>query len=309
MEKVLIIGGAGFIGSNLAKNLIRKGYQVFIYDNFSSGRITNLKFLSNTQIIKGDILNYRKISNCIKEVKPSTILHLAAIHYIPDCNKNPKKTYRVNVSGTHNILTAIATLNFKPLFVFISSAAVYANSPNALKEVNKPKPICIYGKTKLIGEKITKQISAKKQIPFVIIRLFNVYGPNDGVPHVMPRIIAQIKSRGKNIELGNLQPKRDFIYVDDVSNALSMILEYKPKNKIYNIGTGKEYSIKSIAERFVKILRRRDLKVLSEKSLWRKTERFNLKADVTKIKKELGWRPEIMIDDGIKILLKKEGLL
>lgn len=309
MEKVLIIGGAGFIGSNLAEKLFRLGYKVFVYDNFSSGRITNLKFLSSAHIIKGDILNRRKISNCIKKVKPSTILHLAAIHYIPECNKNPKKTYKVNINGTRNILKAITVLNLKPFFVFISSAAVYANSSGGLKEVNKLRPICIYGITKLLGEKITKQVCLKERIPYTIIRLFNVYGPNDGTPHVIPRIVVQIKNRRKNIELGNLQPKRDFIYIDDVSEALCKILKLKPNSKIYNLGTGKEYSIKSVAERFIKILKNKNLRVATKQNLLRRKERLNLKADITKIKKELRWRPEITIDGGIKILLKKEGLL
>jgi UDP-glucose 4-epimerase len=309
MEKVLIFGGAGFIGSNLAEKLIKRGYQVFVYDNFSGGQITNLKLLSSAQIIKGDILNYGGISNCIKKVQPNTIFHLAAIHYIPDCNKNPKKTYRVNVDGTRNILTAISALNRKPLFVFISSAAVYANSQNALKESDKTGPICIYGKTKLFGEKITKKICEKKQIPFVIIRLFNVYGPNDGIPHVIPKIIAQIKERRKSMELGNLQPKRDFIYVDDVSDALYKILILKPKGRIYNLGTGKEYSIKNIAERFIKILQNKNLRVITKQNLLRKKERLNLKADIAKIRKELRWRPKISIDRGTKTLLEKEGLL
>jgi UDP-glucose 4-epimerase len=309
MEKVLIIGGAGFIGSNLAEKLIKRGYQVFVYDNFSSGQITNLKFLGNAQIIKGDILNYGEISNCIKKVRPNTIFHLAAIHYIPDCNKDPKKTYKVNVGGTHNILKAVAALNLNTLFVFISSAAVYANSQNALKESDKTLPICIYGKTKLLGEKMTRKICEKRQIPFVIIRLFNVYGPNDGIPHVIPRIIAQIKRRRKNIELGNLQPKRDFIYVDDVSDALYKILTLKPKGKIYNLGTGKEYSIRNITDRFIKILQNKNLRVVIKQNLLRRKERLNLKADIAKIRKELRWRPKISINRGIKMLLKKEGLL
>ena len=309
MEKVLIIGGAGFIGSNLAEKLIKRGYQVFVYDNFSSGQITNLKFLGNAKIIKGDILNYGEISNCIKKVQPNTIFHLAAIHYIPDCNKDSKKTYKVNVDGTHNILKAVAVLNLNPLFVFISSAAVYANSQNALKESDKTLPICIYGKTKLLGEKITRKICEKRQIHFVIIRLFNVYGPNDEIPHVIPRIIAQIKRRRKNIELGNLQPKRDFIYVDDVSDALYKILTLKPRGKIYNLGTGKEYSIKNIAERFIKILQNKNLRVVTKQNLLRRKERLNLKADIAKIRKELRWRPKISINRGIKMLLKKEGLL
>lgn len=309
MKKVLIIGGAGFIGSNLTKKLMQDDYRVFVYDNFSSGKISNLKFLSKARIIKGDILNYRKIASCIKKIQPNTIYHLAAIHYIPDCNKNPQRTHRVNVSGTRNILEAITTLNSNPFFIFISSAAVYANSPRALKENNKTRPICIYGETKLAGEKIIKQICVKKKIPFAIVRLFNVYGPNDRIPHVIPRIIIQIKNRRKTIELGSLRPKRDFIYVDDVSDALYKILKLKPKNKTYNLGTGKEYSIKDIAEKFINILQHQNLRVVTRSNLLRGKERLNLKADITKVKKELKWHPKITINSGIRKLLKKEGLL
>lgn len=309
MKKVLIIGGAGFIGSNLVKKLMRDGYHVFVYDNFSSGKISNLKFLSKARIIKGDILDHKKIVSCIKKIQPNTIFHLAGIHYIPDCDKNPQKTRRVNVDGTSNVLEAIPALSPKPFFIFISSAGVYANSSNALKESNKTRPICIYGETKLAGEKITKQICTKNKIPFTTVRLFNVYGPNDRVPHVIPRIITQVKNQKENIELGNLQPKRDFIYVDDVSDALYKILEHKPKNRVYNIGTGKEHSVKEIAELFIKFLPRKNLRVLPRKNLIRKKERLHLKADILKIKKELGWHPKISISKGIKLLLKEKGLL
>jgi UDP-glucose 4-epimerase len=309
MEKVLIIGGAGFIGSNLAEKLTLKGYQVFIYDNFSSGKISNLKFFPKTQIIKGDILNRRKIFDCIKKIQPNAIFHLAAIHYIPECNKNPKKTHRVNVSGTRNILRLVEHLDFNPFFVFISSAAVYKDSPDILKETDNPKPICIYGRTKLLGEKAVKKSCAKRHIPFTIIRLFNVYGLNDRIPHVIPKIISQIKDRQKNIVLGNLKPKRDFIYVDDVSEALCRILKIKPKNKIYNLGTGKEYSIENISKLFIKILKNKNLKIVSKQNLLRKNERSNLRADISKIKKELGWYPKISLNRGIRLLLKEKGLL
>ncbi len=309
MKKVLIIGGAGFIGNNLAKKLMDNGYQVFVYDNFSSGKISNLKFLNKARIIKGDIVNHKKITNCVKKIQPNAVCHLAAIHYIPDCNKNPQRTHKVNIDGTLNVLEAISALNPKPFFIFISSAAVYANSSKALREDSKTKPICIYGETKLVGEKITKQICTKNKIPFTIVRLFNVYGPNDGIPHVIPRIVAQIKDRKENLELGNLRPKRDFIYVDDVNDALYKILEYRPKGKVYNLGTGKEYSIKEIAKLFIKFLPKKNLVILPKKKLIRKRERLHLKADISKIKEGLGWYPKTSIKKGLKLLLKKEGIL
>lgn len=311
MKTILIIGGAGFIGSNLAKKLFCQGYQIIIYDNFSSGQLTNLSTVKNNiKITKGDILDYRKLNHCILKYQPDIIFHLAAIHYIPDCDKNPKKTHKVNVDGTHNILKIISTLKDKPFFIFVSSAAVYKNSAKSLRETSKTQPICIYGKTKLLGEKIIKQFCLKKEILFVIIRLFNVYGPNDRTPHVIPKIISQLKRKSEVITLGNLQPKRDFIYVDDVSDALSNLLAHKPKNIIYNLGTGKEYSIKNIVEKASKLLEdKKELKILSKNDLQRKTERFNLKADINKIKKEFHWQPKVDIDQGIKLLLKKEGLL
>ena len=311
MKTILIIGGAGFIGSNLAKKLFCQGYQIIIYDNFSSGQLTNLSTVKNNiKIIKGDILDYRKLNHCILKYQPDIIFHLAAIHYIPDCDKNPEKTHRVNVDGTHNILKIITALKINPFFIFISSAAVYKNSKKSLAETDKTQPICIYGKTKLLGEKIIKQLCFKKEIPFIIIRLFNVYGPNDKTPHVIPKIISQLKRKSAVITLGNLQPKRDFIYVDDVSDALSNLLAHKPKNIIYNLGTGKEYSIKNIVEKVAKLLEdKKELKILSKNDLQRKIERFNLKADINKIKKEFHWKPKVDIDQGIKLLLKKESLL
>ena len=311
METILIIGGAGFVGSNLVKKLFYQGHKIIIYDNFSSGRLTNLGTIKNRiEIFKGDILNYRELNRCIKNYQPDIIFHLAAIHYIPDCDKNPKKAYEINVHGTRNILKTITTLNIKPFFVFISSAAVYKDSQKSLLETDETKPICIYGNTKLLGEKIIKQFCLKKKIPFVIVRLFNVYGSNDRTPHIMPGIISQFKKGSNTIKLGNLQPKRDFIYIDDVGDALANLVLYKPKNIIYNLGTGKEYSMKNIAEKFVKILQgRKKFKILSQNSLQRKTERFHLKADINKMKKELKWHPKVSINQGIKLLLKKEGLL
>lgn len=311
MKTILIIGGAGFIGSNLAKKLFYRGYQIIIYDNFSTGRSTNLASIKNNiEVVRGDILDYRKLSDCILKYQPNVIFHLAAIHYIPDCNNNPEKTCKVNIDGTHNLLKMITTLRIKPFFVFISSAAVYQNSEKSLAETDKTQPICIYGKTKILGEKIIKQLCLKKEIPFVIIRLFNVYGPNDRTPHIIPTIISQLKNKSEVIKLGNLQPKRDFIYIDDVSDALSNLLVQKPKDIIYNLGTGKEYSIKNIVEKISKLLRdKKELKILSKDDLQRKVERPHLKADINKIKKEFHWQPKMDIDHGIKRLLKKEGLL
>lgn len=312
IKKILIIGGAGFIGMNLSKKLVHLGYDVIIYDNFSTGKFSNIEEIKDgVKIIKGDILYFRRLSKCITKHSPEVIFHLAAIHYIPYCIENPLKTYKVNVNGTENILKAISSCKKKPYFFFISSAAVYKNSIKSLSENNPLRPIDIYGKTKLLGEKLVKRYCYKNNIQYNIVRLFNTYGPGDTIPHVIPRIIKQIK-QGATINLGNLKPERDFIFIDDVIDALYLLLIKEKSGEIYNLGTGKKYSIDYVTKclrNLLKATNKHKIKIKLDKNLFRKIDKPYLKADIRKISQSLHWKPQIDIKNGLKIILMKENLL
>lgn len=308
-KKILLLGGAGFIGSNLARKLVQGGYEITIFDNFSSGDIKNLRGIrEKVKIVNGDILDFKKIHKTISNFLPNIIFHFAAFHYIPECSKCPQKTLNINVRGTENLLKSIIFFNITPYFIFVSSASVYCNSSQKLCEESSIKPIDIYGYSKFLGEKIIKEYGKKYKIPYTIIRLFNVYGYKDRIPHLIPEIIDQIKKKNRVIKLGDSKPKRDFIFIEDVVDALICLVKKQPKNIILNLGTGREYSVKEII-RNIEVLLGYKLEIRQNKNLFRKVERLHLCANNRKIKKILNWKPCISIREGLNILLKKEGIL
>lgn len=236
----------------------------------------------------------KKIETVVEKYEPDIIIHLAAIHYIPYCNANPEETFDVNIMGTRNLLEASGDVDF----LFASSAAVYPPVEGLLSE-NLYGPIDIYGNTKLVGEDLVK-LNYKKA---TIVRLFNAYGPNDLNPHLIPAIIKQVKTGNRKINLGNLSPKRDYIYVDDICRAITNLLEYD-KTGTYNVGTGIEHSVKKVVETVSQILGEK-IQIVQDKKRMRKVERKGLLADITKIQNETGWEPRIELKEGLRKLMDK----
>ena len=308
-KKILLVGGAGFLGSNLAKKLVQLRYKILIYDNFSSGSIENLRNIQKRiEIVRGDVLDFNKLHKTIRNFSPNIIFHLAALHYIPKCNEDTQRTVKINVEGTQNLLKAIFSFGICPYLIFISSGAVYTNSNKRLSESNLAKPIDIYGYTKFLGEQLVRKHCDNYKMPYVIVRLFNVYGYKDRIPHLIPEIVYQIKKKSRVIKLGDLKPKRDFIFIDDVINALVQLIKKQPRNIILNVGTGKEYSAKEIVKNIESFLDYK-LEIRQNKNLFRKSERLHLCASNRKIKKVLNWKPYVYIKEALNILLKKEGIL
>ena len=291
-SKVVVTGGAGFIGSHLIRYLLNEGAKVLTIDNLFVGK---KEFISDGCLFKKLDIRFKEAKEVISNFEPDVIVHLAAIHYIPYCNENPEETFDVNVMGTRNLLEAC-----EAEFFFASSAAVYPPLNGALSE-DLHGPIDIYGKTKLIGEDLVKLHSKKA----IIARLFNVYGLNDTNPDLIPEIIEQVREGKRKIELGNLTPRRDYIYVDDVCKAIIALLKHG-KEGVYNIGTGVEYSVNEVVEVVNEILGEQ-MQIAQEKRRIRKIERAHLLADITKIQNEIGWNPKIRLKDGLKKLIMDNG--
>lgn len=292
-NKVVVTGGAGFVGSHLMHYLVKEGAEVLVIDNLFVGK---KEFISDRCLFRKLDIRSKEAKEVIRNFEPDVIVHLAAIHYIPYCNENPEETFDVNVMGTRNILET-----YEPeLLLFASSAAVYPPLNGALSE-DLHGPIDIYGKTKLIGEDLVKLHNKKA----IIARLFNVYGPNDTNPHLIPEIVNQIKEGKRKIELGNLTPRRDYIHVDDVCAAIVALLKHG-KESLYNIGTGVEYSVNEVVEVVNEILGE-EIQIVQDKRRVRKVEREHLLADVAKIQNEIGWNPKIRLKDGLKKLIMDNG--
>lgn len=301
MSKILITGGAGFIGSAVIEHLQKLNHELFVIDNLSFG---NRQFIniSNNNFFEADILDKKRIDSIIQDVRPEIIIHLAAIHFIPYCNEHPYDSSDINIRGTMHVLDAAAKSGVRKVLM-ASTAAVYPIYDEAVSEKHEVGPLDIYGLSKLTCERLCNEFFLTTQIPTVVCRFFNAFGPNETNPHLIPEIQKQILGGNRKINLGNLTPKRDFIHTHDMANAVEILLE-KSGNGIstYNLGRGIEYSVTEIVDAFSKAIGE-PIEIEVDPARVRKVERMHLLADVSKLK-SLGWAPKIGIEEGIKTLVQ-----
>ncbi len=301
--KVLITGGAGFIGSAVVPALKNEGYDIYVLDNLSFG---NRKFIdiSDNHFILADIRDAQKVEDIFTRLKPDIVVHLAAIHFIPYCNQHPFEAADINIRGTMNILRACKNLKSLKKVFFASTAAVYPIADIAVNENHEVLPLDIYGISKLTGEHLCNKFYLETSIDTIVCRFFNAFGPNETNPHLIPEIEKQLREGLRTIKLGNLTPKRDFIHTYDMAAAVKKLLKV---NNIgydtFNLGRGIEYSVVDIVEAFEKQLKEK-ITIEVDPARIRKVEREHLLADVSKLKRVAGWDPVWEIEEGIKNLVE-----
>ena len=308
MQKYLVTGGAGFIGCHLVEKLIKSAKEVLVFDNLSFGRIENLQDLLNKiEFVKGDLDDRDLLQKTVNEFLPDIVIHLAAIHFIPYCNAHPREAVYVNVDGTHALLDIC--FRYRPRkILFASTAAVYPPSDRPHSEGDEMRPFDIYGATKICGETLMRLFAEQTSIPAVSCRLFNVYGPKETNDHVIPHIMDELKAGKTAIQLGNVSPKRDYVYVDDMVDALLAISTSNTDTyETFNIGTGVEYSVEELIRKISLILKK-DITIQSVSKLRRKKDRPHLYSDITKIKTMIGWSPKYDIDRGLAALTNASNL-
>jgi UDP-glucose 4-epimerase len=288
--RVFITGGAGFIGTHLCQKLAQK-HDVTIYDNFSNS--TQENFSSKTQkvsIIPGDILDYQKLSSAMKN--HNIVIHLAAKIDVIDSILNPELTFETNVKGTQNVLDS-CVINGVTKIITTSSAAIYQNvSKGSINEENKTEPSSPYGKSKLEMEKIITD----SKIDSTILRLFNVYG-KDSAAGVIVNFKENIQNNKPLTIFGDGKAIRDFVHVDDVING--MILSISSKSGIFNIASGNGTSINDLAKLFIHLSEKKSEIVFKPA---RDGEIIHSVADVSLAQKELGFSPQISLNDGLKTI-------
>ncbi|MEM2928954.1 MAG: SDR family oxidoreductase [Nitrososphaerota archaeon] len=305
--KILVTGGAGFIGSHLVDELINRGYKVIVLDNFYSGKIENLrKNLKNKnfKLIKGDIRNIKDVKKAIKNV--NAIFHLAAIVSVPLSIKNPILVNEVNVIGSLNVLKIAIEENVDK-FIYASSYAVCEAENLPIKEEDKLNPLSPYASSKISVEYYCKVFYKAYGLKTICLRYFNVYGPRQKTGEyagVIPIFIQRIKNNKPPIIYGDGKQTRDFVYVKDVVDASIKALEKEEAvGEIFNIGSGEAITINQLAETLLKILGKEKLKPIYEKE--RIGDIKNSYANIEKAKKILGYKPKYTIIDGLKEMLKK----
>ncbi len=295
--KALVTGGAGFIGSNLVEYLASKKINVIVLDNLKNGDLKNLrKVKKKIKFYKTDITKMKNLSKYMKKV--DFVFHLAGLTELLPSIKNPSEYFNVNTNGTLRVLEACRKSNIKK-FIYVASASCYGDPKNfPISEAEKIKTSNPYALTKWIAEKMVIDWAKLYGLPSISLRLFNVYGKglkkNGGYGSVM-KIFLEQKQKNKPFTIvGSGNQTRDFIHIGDVVKALYKASISKHIGEVYNLGTGKETSIKKLSQIFGG---KRVFK------LQRKGEINRSVANINKIKKDLNWKPQISVKAGVKLFI------
>lgn len=291
--KILVTGGAGFIGSHLVDRLKAQGHEVAVIDNLSTGKKENLNPKADFHEI--DICDFDKIKPLFQDI--DYVFHLAAIPRVPISVEDPIGTSKANILGTVNVFKAASDSGVKRV-VFASSSSVYGNQKELpLREDMTPGPISPYALQKLVGEQLAELFTNLYNIPIISLRYFNVFGPRTDLDSDYSLVIGKfLKQRSQNKPLtifGDGEQTRGFCYVDDVveANVRAMKSEKLKGGEVINIGSERSYSVNFLA------------KLISEEIQYlpsRPGDVLHTKADITLAKNLLDWEPKTSFEEGIK---------
>lgn len=308
-SRILVTGGAGFIGSHLVDRLMKEGYEVVVLDNFFTGKIENIKHHLESgmfYLVKGDIRSSDNVKEAIRNV--DAVFHLAAIVSVPLSIEKPLLVNDVNVRGTLNLLEASLKADVKR-FIYTSSCAVYGEVDRLPIDERCPtNPISPYAVSKLAAEYYCKVFFENYGLDTLCLRYFNVHGPRqvrDSYSGVITQFIDRLKQRKPPIIYGDGQQTRDFVHVRDVVEANMLALNCQHGfGEVINVGTGKQTTINQLAEVLLELSGRSYLK--PKYVAPRKGDIRNSCADISKAKRALGYEPKVTLKEGLRMMLKGE---
>lgn len=316
-KKVLITGGAGFIGSHTAEEFLNNGYEVKILDNLRTGDLQNLAHIKERiSFIEGDIRDAELVASLIDD--STAVVHLAALVSVPESMENPSLAHDINVTGMHTVLNA-SRLSNAFCFISASSAAVYgSNVPVPTPESTTHAPSSPYGLHKSINEQYGKLFAELYGMKVAFLRFFNVYGPKQkaegGYASVIPAFIKKVRANEPAVINGSGTISRDFIHVRDVARALYLAVEHariiKDESKgnpdpdtnfnVYNIATGKPASLDTLWNTLCKISNKNIQVTYGEKRVGDIEVSI---ADVSKANKELKFEAKVSLEDGLREII------
>ena len=299
-KRVLVTGGAGFIGSETVKQLLENKNLVTVLDNFSSGKKQYLPKNKNLKIIKGDIQDEEISKKAVKDQE--IVINLAALPFIPDSYYYPTDFFKVNTIGSVNMILQSVKSKTVDVFIQISTSEVYGSTQYAPMDENHPTaPHSTYAVSKLAADRAAFTLHKENGFPTVVIRPFNSYGPKYTEPYIIPEIMNQILGGSTELTLGNVSTSRDFTFVSDTANAIIKSATVKEAiGEIINVGSGTEITILDLAKKIAKVSKNK-IKIKYDESRERPFDVNRLICDNTKAKKLLKWKPRISMDKGLSI--------
>jgi UDP-glucose 4-epimerase len=300
--RILVTGGAGFIGSHLVERLAEAD-RIDVIDDLSRGSRAWLP--PGTLLHTIDIRNSDAVERVVRAARPDVVVHLAALHFIPEVDGAPQLAWEVNVAGTRNLLDALVG---KPprLLLFASTAAVYPTLYGPIPESCPVGPIDLYGRTKVAGERLVARFAAEAGTRCRVARIFNVIGRRETNRHVVPELIGQLRHGRSPVRLGNLNSRRDYTDVVDVAEALrSLISQVGETDTTFNVGSSTSFSVADLVATCEQILGRR-IPVELDPNRQRAHDRMELVADVSRLTSTTGWSPRRTLKRTLADLLSED---
>lgn len=308
-KKVLVTGAAGFIGSHLVERLVSLGCQVTAFVKYNSRtNFGNLELIPENirkriRIMQGDLRDSHAVRKAVKGQE--VVFHLGALITIPYSYTNPKENFLTNVMGTFNVMDACLEYGIKKV-VHTSTSETYGTPKRVpIREEDFPQGQSPYSASKIGADKLVESFYYSYNLPAVILRPFNTYGPRQSARAVIPNVVCQILNKNE-VVVGNLHPTRDFTFVTDTVEGFIKCAENdKVIGEVINMGTGREISVKEIIEKVARILGK-DVRVIVDKKRVRpeKSEILRLCADISKARTLLKWEPKVDFDNGLRFTIE-----
>lgn len=311
-ERILITGGAGFIGSHLADKLIKKGFEVYIIDNLSNGSLKNIKSAlqeGSVKFVEGDLLNFEETAEAVK--KCDVIYHLAANPEVRVGTSNPEIHYKQNIAATFNLLEAIRRVGKVKALVFTSTSTVYGEA----SEIPTPedyaplKPISTYGASKLACEALISPYAYTYGFKTIIFRLANIVGPRSRHGVIYDFIQKLVRNPTELEVLGDGRQNKSYLYIDDCIEALTLGFDrFREQVEVLNVGSEGQIEVRDIARIVIEEMGLKSVKIKYTGGVdggrgW-KGDVKNMLLDISKIK-SLGWRPKYSCEEAVRITSKE----
>jgi UDP-glucose 4-epimerase len=299
--RIAVTGANGFVGNETVRQLIASGHEVLAIDSLRYGQWRfSEEESASARLLEMDLRDHERVRKELGDFEPNAIIHLAAIHFIPECERLPGEAVSINIEATVGLLDACPR---DCRFVFASTAAVYAPSDAPHREDDELGPMDVYGHTKLAAEDFVRYFAAKTGFEAVIVRLFNVLGPGETNPHLIPEILGQVRKGARELKLGNVTPKRDYIFVGDAAAGfIAAATGAFPAGESIitaNLGTGSEYSVEEMVRTLEHIVGE-PMTITLDASKVRSVDRPHLCADNQRLSSTFGWTSTHSVSDSLK---------
>lgn len=297
-KSVLVTGGAGFIGSHLVELLVAAGAEVTVFDTFVSGQRSNLAAVADRISLQEQDIREIDWESYLSDSQVDVLFHLAANAYVPPSVENPSFDYEINFGTTFRLLEALRRLEWPGRMVFASTAAVYGNAVNIpISEADLTVPISPYGVGKLAAERYLAVFADLYGLKMASLRFFSAYGPRQRKQVVFDLLAKLSKDRKKLFIHGDGTQVRDFLYVEDAARSAMVVAEHAALGgEVYNVGSGKEYTIEQLAKNLCKVTGLDPVFDYSGQN--RPGDPEKLVVDISRLR-SIGYEPLVGFDEGL----------